>query len=69
MANVPLQFFLLGATSITIEAVVLLAYGFTASSARRLIRDEHLVTVQRRVGGGCLVGIAVGLAMADEFRH
>jgi homoserine/homoserine lactone efflux protein len=64
-ANVAAQMALLGATSIAIETIVLLVYGWAASSARRLVRDEHRVLLQQRVAGACLLIVAAGLAVAS----
>ncbi len=62
--NVAAQFTLLGATSITIEALVLLAYAWAAAYARRQMRDDRLMSAQQRIGGVCLLAIAVGMAAA-----
>lgn len=63
------QFFLLGVTSIVIEAIILSIYGWTAVRVQQLIRNERLVTIQRRVGGICLLAAAIGLAVIGELRR
>ncbi len=56
------QFALLGATSITAEFFVLLAYGVLAGRASALARQPRFARTADCVAGALLLGAAVGLA-------
>jgi homoserine/homoserine lactone efflux protein len=56
------QIALLGATSITLEFLILLAYGSAASGAARLASRPGFGAVVNRIGGVLLVAAALGVA-------
>jgi homoserine/homoserine lactone efflux protein len=60
------QFALLGATSLSVEVVVLGLYVVVASTARRAFTSPRAVRWQERIGGGALLASAFGLAMAGR---
>lgn len=60
-----LQFAILGVTSVAVEFVVLLAYGWTAERGARLL-GARAATLFERAGGTLLVVMGVGLAAADR---
>jgi homoserine/homoserine lactone efflux protein len=56
------QFVLLGASSVIIEALVLVIYGMLAEQGSKLFASKNVARIQNRVSGGFLIAAAVGLA-------
>ncbi len=57
------QFGLLGASSVIIEAVVLVIYGMLAEQGSKLLASRNVSRIQNRVSGGFLIAAALGLAI------
>jgi len=62
--NIPLQFTILGITSLTIEFVVLALYGLMTSNSKKLIKENSKFTKAKdRIAGIALVGIGIKLCL------
>lgn len=62
--NIPLQFVILGITSLTIECIVLMIYGIIANNSKKLMKEDSKMTrIKDRIAGLALVGIGVTLSL------
>lgn len=60
------QVLILAVTSVSIEFVVLAAYGYGAGRAAALARERRFVTMTNRVSGGMLVAAGTAVAMSER---
>jgi homoserine/homoserine lactone efflux protein len=60
--NVALQIFILGASSIIVEFIILFTYGQLAGRALATARSPRFEKLTNRVAGSLLVGAGIGLA-------
>ena len=60
--NVALQIFILGASSIVVEFIILFTYGQLAGRALATARSPRFEKLTNRVAGSLLVGAGIGLA-------
>ena len=60
--NVALQIFILGASSIVVEFIILFIYGQLAGRALATARSPRFEKLTNRVAGSLLVGAGIGLA-------
>jgi len=60
--NVALQIFILGASSIVVEFIILFIYGQLAGRALATARNPRFEKLTNRVAGSLLVGAGIGLA-------
>jgi len=65
-APVGSQMFILGATSIVAELIVLTGYGLLAGRLSAVARQPRFATATNRVAGTLMVGAGVGIALASE---
>ena len=65
-ANLPMQFGVLAVTSIAVEFVVLLLYGYFADKSRSLIATGKYASWSDRIAGTCLIGVGVTLGLAPR---
>jgi len=62
--NISLQFIVLGITSLTIEFIVLMLYGFMASNSKKLVKENSKFTKTKdRIAGVALIGVGVKLCL------
>jgi homoserine/homoserine lactone efflux protein len=62
--NIPLQFIVLGITSLAIEFIVLMLYGFMASNSKKLVKENSKFTKTKdRIAGVALIGVGVKLCL------
>ncbi|HVW99547.1 MAG TPA: LysE family translocator [Candidatus Babeliaceae bacterium] len=60
--NIPLQFAILGITSLTIECIVLVLYGIIANNSKKIIKENSKATKAKdRIAGAALIGIGAAL--------